>query len=105
MSEIPARGEEEGGGNKRKEAGDNEGIRYGHVVPAYAIAHYIVVTVTIAAGTTAEQVSEEWERMLFKALDLCHKTDRSVCLLQPNDLEYGKRIYTKSDAPALFQGW
>ena len=64
-----------------------------------------MVTVTIAAGTTAEQVSEDWERMLFKALDLCHKTDKSVCLLQPNDVEYGRRIYTTSDKPDLFQGW
>ena len=43
--------------------------------------------------------------MLFKALDLCHKTDKAVCLLQPNDVEYGKRIYTKNDKSALFQGW
>ena len=93
------------GGKKRKEARDNKVICCEFVTPAYAVSSYVLMTVTVVKGTPSDQVSEDWEKMLFKALALWQQTDKAVCHLQPNDVETGEQIYTTDDAPQLFQGW
>ena len=74
-------------------------------IPAYDVSSYVVVTVSIAAGTPAEKVSLDWEEMIWKALELWHKTDKSICLLQPKDVHDGKQLYSRADKPEMFHEW
>ena len=95
--EIPMRAGRETGVEEQKDSDASEAVGRTISIPAYDVSSYVVVTVSIAAGTPAEKVSLDWEEMIWKALELWHKTDKSICLLQPKDIHDGKRLYSRAD--------